>query len=528
MKKLPIGIQTFSEIIEDKYSYVDKSGIAVDLIDSGKYFFLSRPRRFGKSLFISTLQALFEGRQELFIGLAAYDRWDWNKKYPVIKISFAGVARTVADMKQDIFNILNDNQERLAVDCSEAKDLGGCLQLLIKKTWKKYGRRVVILVDEYDKLILDNLDQLDMAKEAREILKDLYGTIKGSDEFIKFAFLTGVSKFARVSIFSGLNNLQDITLDKRYATLCGYTQNDLETVFATALQGADMEKVKEWYNGYNFNGDPVYNPFDILLFINSGLEFNSYWFATGTPTFLIKLIQQQNYFLPLLADLRLNSSLIDSFNFEDIKLEPVLFQAGYLTIKEVHELEYGGVEYTLAVPNKEVSLALHDVLIEFLTNETQYTRIKSSIYSALKNGNLEEFEKTITALFAAIPYNNYVNNTISSYEGYFASVIYTYLASLGLDITAEDVTNKGRIDLTVKLGHNIYILEFKVDGTGSALQQIKDKNYKQKYLAEGKDIYLVGIDFDSEMKNISCFEWEKSELNDCSIVIGSSGSGVRD
>ena len=509
MQKLPIGIQTFSEIIEEGYTYVDKTGMAVDLVESGKYYFLSRPRRFGKSLFVSTLQALFEGRQELFAGLAAHDRWDWNVKYPVIKLSFAGVARTVPDMKQDIHNILQRNQNRLDVTCQRTEDIGGCLQELIEKSFQKYDRKVVILVDEYDKLILDNLDQVDMAKEAREILKDLYTTIKDCDEFIKFAFLTGVSKFAKVSIFSGLNNLEDISLSRDFATVCGYTQHDLETVFKDHLEGADMPRVREWYNGYNFLGETLYNPFDILLFIKNNYQFRNYWFSTGTPTFLIKLIQQQNYFIPKLENLRVNSSVIDSFDISKLKLEPILFQAGYLTIKDV---EFAGsiTMYVLSFPNLETKYSFNDLVLDYLTDQTsEKSTFQADIYSALSGGEVEAFRTTLASLFASIPYNNYVNNTISSYEGYFASVIYAYLASLGLDITAEDVTSKGRIDLTVALGDNLYILEFKVDGNGNALEQIKNKNYQQKYLDKGKNIYLIGIDFSSTEKNIVGFEWEQ-------------------
>ena len=509
MRKLPIGIQTFSEIIEEQHTYVDKTGMAVDLVENGKYYFLSRPRRFGKSLLVSTLQALFEGREELFKGLAAHDRWDWSVQYPVIKISFSGVARTVADMKQDIENILRDNEERLELECRDISDIGGCFKELIKKSFQKYDRRVVILVDEYDKLILDNLDQVEIAKKAREILKDLYTTIKDSDEFIKFAFLTGVSKFAKVSIFSGLNNLEDITLNSQYATICGYTQNDLECVFAEYLQGADMEKVQEWYNGYNFLGESVYNPFDILLFIRNSFQFNAYWFATGTPTFLIKLIQQNNFFIPVLESLKVQNTLIDSFDIENIQLEPILFQAGYLTIREV--IPTGAITmFVLSFPNLETRYSFNDFILGYLTGQTsEKANFQSEIYAALSTGNIKLFEKTLTALFASIPYNNYVNNTIAGYEGYFASVIYAYLASLGLDITGEDVTNRGRIDLTVKLGENIYILEFKVDGKGKALEQIKEKDYQQKYLGEDKKIYLIGIDFSSTEKNISRFEWEQ-------------------
>jgi len=507
MRKLPIGIQTFSEIIEEHYTYVDKTGMAVDLVENGKYYFLSRPRRFGKSLFISTLQALFEGRRELFQGLAAHDRWDWSVQYPVIKLSFAGVARTVADMKQDIENILRRNQNRLKVTCQRTEDIGGCLQELIEKSFQKYGRKVAILVDEYDKPILDNLDQVDMAREAREILKDLYTTIKDCDEFIKFAFLTGVSKFARVSVFSGLDNLKDITLDRRYATICGYRRIDLQTVFAEHLQGADQEKIREWCNGYNFLGESVYNPFDILLFIDSGCIYDNYWFTTGTPTFLIKLIQQQNYFVPNLSNLWVNSSLIDSFDIEKIQIEPVLFQAGYLTIGKVREKKRGGYEFLLREPNKEVQISFNDILIDFLTGQrTEKNRYQDTLYNLFESADLESLRGALTALFASIPYNNYVNNTIASYEGYFASVIYVYLASLGLDIIGEDVTSRGRIDLTVRFGDNIYILEFKVDGQGRAIEQVRQKNYHQKYMGEGKNIYLIGIDFSSAEKNISSFD----------------------
>ncbi|MCI5141754.1 MAG: hypothetical protein D3909_08510 [Candidatus Electrothrix sp. ATG1] len=282
---------------------------------------------------------------------------------------------------------------------------------------------------------------------------------------------------------------------------------------AKRLEGTDREKVREWYNGYNFNGEHVYNPFDILLFIDSGFIFDNYWFATGTPTFLIKLIQRQNYFIPQLENLRVSRSLIDSFNIEDIKVEPILFQAGYLTIKEVKESRRGGQEYLLGIPNREVNISFNDSIIDYLTSQNvEKFFYQDSLFAALENGDIGELEDVVEGLFASIPYNNYVNNTISSYEGYYAGVIYAYLASLGLDLIAEDVTSKGRIDLTIKLGDNIYILEFKVDGRGDALTQIKERNYQQKYLAAGKEIYLLGIHFSSEKKNIAGFDWEKLKI----------------
>ncbi|WP_320055553.1 ATP-binding protein [Desulfuromonas thiophila] len=509
LKKLPIGIQTFSEIRQEGYLYVDKTPQVRQLVEQGKYYFLARPRRFGKSLLVSTLQALFEGRRELFSGLAIEPAWDWTTRYPVIKISFGGVARDLADMKQDVAAILRENQERLGISCPPEDDAGSCFKYLIRHAARKYGQKVVILVDEYDKLIVDNLDQPDVASQGREVLRDLYTTIKDSDEHVKFAFLTGVSKFSKVSVFSGLNNLEDISLNPTYATLCGYTQHDLETTFAAHLQGADMAQVRQWYNGYNFLGERVYNPFDILLFIKNDQRFKNYWFATGTPTFLIKLIRQKNIYLPQLDRLEVSDSLIDSFDLDNIRLEPLLFQTGYLTIRQ--QLQVGAmIHYQLCFPNLETRYSFNDHVLGYLTGQTvEKSQYQAAIYRNLTTADLPAFEETLRGLFASIPYNNYVNNTISSYEGYYASVIYAYLASLGLDLTAEDVTSKGRIDLSIRLDNAIYLIEFKVDGGGKALEQIKQRNYQQKYQGQGKPVYLIGIDFDSAERNLTAFDWEQ-------------------
>ncbi|MDD2558578.1 MAG: ATP-binding protein [Desulfuromonadaceae bacterium] len=511
LEKLPVGIQTFEKIRSADYVYVDKTEQIKHLIEHGEYYFLSRPRRFGKSVLVSTLQSLFEGRKELFEGLYIQDKWDWNTTYPVIKISFGGVARDLHAMHRMVGGIMRSNQERLEVTCQHPEDGGVCLRELIEKAHTKYGEKVVILVDEYDKLIVDNLDQPEVAKQGREVLRDLYATIKDSDEHVKFAFITGVSKFSKVSVFSGLNNLNDISLDERYATVCGYTQHDLNTTFAAHLQGADMDKVRQWYNGYNFLGEPVYNPFDILLFIDKGKVFENYWFATGTPTFLIKLIEQNDYYIPLLENVRVSKSLIDSYDIEDIELEPILFQAGYLTIKEVIPLSYG-TEYILGFPNKEVSISFNDHVARALTHNN-ITVAKGQIYASLNNADVEQLGRALSALFASISNTNYTKNKISSYEGYYASVVYAYFASLGLDLSAEDTTSIGRIDLTIRMSHSIYIIEFKVDGQKegkmSALTQIKERQYHHKYLEHGKEIYLIGIDFDSTKRNIASFQWEK-------------------
>ena len=507
LKKLPIGIQTFEKIRSDDYLYIDKTEQIKHLIDTGEYYFLSRPRRFGKSMLVSTMQSLFEGRKELFEGLYIYDKWDWDTTYPVIKISFGGVARDLTGMYRMVGGIMKYNQENLGIECEYPESGGVCLEEMIRKAYKKYGQKVVILVDEYDKLIVDNLDQLEVAKQGREVLRDLYTTIKDSDQYIKFAFLTGVSKFSKVSVFSGLNNLEDITLNSDFATACGYTQHDLETAFAEHLAGVDMDKVREWYNGYNFLGDKVYNPFDILLFIKNKHVFDNYWFATGTPTFLIKLIEQNKYYIPQLDNLTVSKSLVDSYEIENMKLEPLLLQSGYLTIKEQKELSYG-IEYVLGFPNKEVAISFNDHIALTLTN-ANIAENKGQLYRSLENAELDNLHQALIAMFASIPHNNYTKNTISRYEGYYASVVYAFFASLGLDLKVEDPTSTGRIDMTVKIGATIYILEFKVDDGGNALEQIKEKEYHLKYQDQGKDIYLIGIHFDSGRRNISSFEWEK-------------------
>ena len=324
LKKLPIGIQTFSHIREENYIYVDKTEDALEVIENYKYAFLSRPRRFGKSLFLDTLRNIFEGKRELFEGLYIYDKWDWSIKYPVIKIDWAGDMQTLDSLKSTAIGIFRNNQDRLKVECEDVKVPSTCFSELIQKTYKKYNQKVVILIDEYDKPILDVIENREQAKINREFIKALYTVIKANDEYIRFAFLTGVSKFSKASIFSGLNMLTDISLMPKFGNICGYTQNDLETTFKEYLKEANMQKIKEWYNGYNFLKDDLYNPFDILQFIDNELMYDNYWFRSATPTFLIKLIEKNNYFLPKLSNLVVGKELVDSFDVENISLEVIL------------------------------------------------------------------------------------------------------------------------------------------------------------------------------------------------------------
>jgi len=504
MKKLPVGIQTFSKIIEGDYLYIDKTEIARSLIDSYQYVFLSRPRRFGKSLFLDTLHNIFEGHQELFRGLLIEEQWNWEVTYPVIKISFSGGIRSQETLRKNLFYILNDNQKRLALHCDEKEDPNQCFAELIEKAYEKYHQKVVILIDEYDKPILDNIENIPEALLIRDGMRDFYTKIKENDRYLRFAFLTGVSKFAKVSIFSGLNNLEDISLNPDYGNICGYTQRDLETSFAPYLEGVDMEQVKRWYNGYNFLGDSVYNPFDILLFIKNNHRYKNYWFDTGTPKFLIDLIKKNSYFIPRFNGLETEESLVNSFDIENLNLETILFQTGYLTIKRLI-LEEMEEMYELGFPNREVQISFHKYILQSMTSGSEHVTIRRELLALLNTGDVGALEPVIKRLFGSIAYNNYTNNDIERYEGFYASVLYAYFASIVVGIIAEDVSNKGRIDLTIKVGGRTFLFEFKVS-EGEPLEQIKKMRYYEKYAGER---YLIGIVFDPKARNVSKFEWEK-------------------
>ena len=511
MKKLPIGIQTFSEIITRGYTYVDKTEIAHSLITRGKYYFLSRPRRFGKSLFLDTLKEIFESNKELFKGLFIYDKWDWEVKYPVLRISLgSGVHKSIIDLSENLLWILKKTERDLGINCKNNLKPKQCFEHLLISAYQKYNQKVVILIDEYDKPILDNITDKEIAREMRDVMKDFYSIIKDNDAYVQFVFITGVSKFSKMNLFSGLNNLEDITLHPDYGNICGYTHNDLLTVFNKHLKGADMDKVKQWYNGYNYFGDKVYNPFDILLFISNRFEFRNYWWSTGNPSFLIDMLKTQNYYIPELENFTANEEILNTFDVEKIELVAMLWQTGYLTITDRIE-DIFGIEYKLGIPNKEISISLNNLFITYLTNQTtEKLKQQKRLLNMLRNVDLDGFKDALFSLFASIPYNNFTNNKLPEYEGYYASVMYAYLTSIGLDIIPEDITNLGRMDLSVKLEDKVFIFEFKLTekATGKSLKQIKEKRYWEKF-QDFKNIYLIGIEFSREKRNIIGYEWER-------------------
>ncbi len=511
-KSLPIGIQNLKEIRTGGFYYVDKTRFACRLASEGKYFFLSRPRRFGKSLFLDTLKELFECNRALFAGLYADTHWDWSTPGPVIRISFgSGVVRGREELDRRIRQQLIDIRRELSLaePDAPAEDIAGTFTHLIRDAAAQYGQRAVVLIDEYDKPILDNLSAPEAAIEAREGLKNLYSVLKDADPWLRFVFLTGVSKVSKVSLFSGLNNLRDITLLSEYSDICGYTDSDVDTVFAPELPGLDRDEVRRWYNGYNWGGEPVYNPFDLLLLFQNR-AFKPYWFETATPSFLVKLLAERQFFTPDLDTLVTNETLLGRFDVQDISTEALLFQAGYLTIRDIQELVRGKHLYSLTYPNLEVQISLNEALLPALGLAGDVALLNGvKLLAALREADLPALHTHLQALFAAIPHDWHRNNPIAQYEGYYASVFYSHFAALGLSVTVEEASRQGRVDMVLAHAGHVYLFEFKTvadTAQGHALQQIIARGYADKYRGRGDTVHLIGVEFSRSQRQVVGFE----------------------
>ncbi|MEM7130356.1 MAG: ATP-binding protein [Chloroflexota bacterium] len=510
LQKLPIGIQTFSEIIDEGYLYVDKTEIIHRLITSGKYFFLSRPRRSGKSLTLSTIKSIYLGQRELFSGLWIEEQWDWEKIHPVIHISFSGIGYQTQGLEEAIEAELrligqqHDIQfEQFGIDRMFAE--------LIRKLSAK--GQVVLLIDEYDKPIIDYLDEIEQALAHQKIFKTFYSVIKDSDPYIELLLITGVSKFSKVSIFSDLNNLDDITLYRQFADLTGYTQAELEKYFAPYMPEAQsmlvldrtelLNQLRNWYNGYSWDGTTyVYNPFSILKFFRS-LDFGNFWFETGTPTFLLELLKAE--WLYELEDLTVGEETFASYDIKHLRAIPILFQSGYLTIKEKGDFGL----YTLDYPNAEVKESMLSYIIADLRHQqAALTKpLVIQLYEAFNANDMERVIVLIKSIFKNIPSQIFIKNV----EAYYHSLIYLVFFYLGQYTDAEVNTNDGRLDCVVKTPTHIYVLEFKLDKSADqALQQIKDKGYADKYAADPRPKVLLGINFSSEEKTVD--GWKMMEM----------------
>ncbi|MCP5049492.1 MAG: ATP-binding protein [bacterium] len=514
MKKLPIGIQSFKELIGGGYLYIDKTRDIHNLLTlAGKYYFLSRPRRFGKSLLVSTLKEVFSGNRELFKGLWIYDKIPWQK-HPVIHLDFTRLEFDEADsLKQSIITHLDKIAavHKIQLDAPGYKSR---FDQLIEKL-SQFGQ-VVILIDEYDKPIINHIENLEVAEANRDVLKNLFGVLKGLDEYIRFVFLTGVSKFARVSIFSDLNNLNDITIDDCFATLLGYTQDELTGYFSHHIDALSkkmglsrehlLEQLKLWYNGYSWDGrNFLYNPFSILNLFQKK-RFRNYWFATGTPTFLVNHIRSRNQNIQVLENIEVDDAVFESYDINNLEVVPLLFQTGYLTIKEI---TITGVKesYRLSYPNLEVKESLLQHLLAGYTTQSAavlYGDIQV-LARYIKANNIEEFFTAIKSIFAGIPSHIFINER----EAYYHTVIYIVLKLLGITVNPEEHTNLGRIDNVIETASNIYVMEFKMNSAQDALDQIKEKKYYEKYLNHKKKIILMGISFDAETRNIGEYLIEK-------------------
>ena len=514
-RRLPIGIQTFRTLRERDCYYVDKTAHVERLLDEGTHYFLSRPRRFGKSLFLDTLKELFEGSEELFAGLYIHHRHDWSQRHPVVRLSFGGSSFTEpALLHANVLAQLEGVAEQQGVSARYATGPERFAHLL-RTVHARAGQRVVVLVDEYDKPILDALEEPEVARANRNYLRGLYGVIKDSDAHVRFTFLTGITKFSKVNLFSQLNNLTDITLDPVYSSICGYTEGDLETVFAPELGGLDREQVREWYNGYSWRGnEKVYNPYDVLLLLRRR-EFEAHWFETGTPAFLVDTLFQRRVTSVSLDQTVSTAELLSAFDVggrsatEHIGTEALLFQTGYLTITGVEELG-GEALYRLGYPNREVRQSLNRVLLRQLVQDVnQQTANSMRLARLLEAHDCAGLKELFHAFFASIPYQWYTNNDIARYEGFYASVVYSYFAALGYDIAVEESSSHGRLDMAVRTDGHVYLFEFKVvemEPKGGALEQLQSRDYAAKYRHLNEPIHLIGVEFSRDTRNVTAFE----------------------
>ncbi len=518
---LPVGHSSFQTIREWNFYYVDKTAHIFELARKPGYYFLSRPRRFGKTLLVSTLKELFEGNEKLFRGLHIHDRWDWTTSNPVVRLSFDTTYTEPGKLESHLIRQITKHENRAGIKPSPLPGDGAQrLQDLIVNLYDATQQQVVVLVDEYDKPILDLLENKGMAETNRDYLHGVYGSLKGCADEIRFVFVTGISMYSKVSLFSGLNNLKDISLDPRYATICGYTDSDIDTVFAPELKRLDRDEIRRWYNGYNWLGEEkVYNPFDVLLLFDNRL-FKPYWYETGTPRYLYKLMAKGEIDTLNLENLQMPERELSSFDLETVSVNALLFQCGYLTIVK-HEVQPAGIRYTLYYPNHEVRQSLNQQLVGAVSgNFAKVEKRAKNMARFLADNDFEEFKAELSSFFSNIPNEWYARNPVQHYEGFYASMVYACFTAIGVDVKGEESTSLGRSDLVVVHAGEVFVMEFKVAKqpkeedkveaeAADAIAQIRENDYAGKYRHRRGKIHLLGVVFDGEDRNVVMIRAER-------------------
>ena len=517
--KLPIGIQDFESLRIDGYEYIDKTEHIYRLVSEGRYYFLSRPRRFGKSLLLSTIKSLFLGKRELFKGLAIDQKEDWDwAVHPVLHLDLNTEKYDSKEKLEGKLNSFLSENEKLYGREEWENTFGIRFEGIIKRAYEKTGQRVVILVDEYDKPMLQAIGNKELQDEYRGTLKGFYGALKSMDGCIKFAMLTGVTKFGKVSVFSDLNNLRDISLDYDFHSICGITEQELLSYFPTQIDALAerskltreecIEKLRRMYDGYHFDEDSpgMYNPFSVLNTFQTR-KFGSYWFETGTPTYLVELLRRHYYDLEEMATSEVTADVLNSIDAESTNPIPVIYQSGYLTIKG-YDKEFQ--MYRLGFPNQEVEEGFIKYLAPFYLDNREERSVFDirSFTSDVREGKPEQFLSRLKSLFASAPYDSVKGDK----ENHFQNMMWVVFKMMGFYSQTEYRTSDGRIDLLVETPQYRYIMEFKLDGTAEeALQQIKDKNYQLQFFGdslttsngwEGAKTYIVGVNFSKETRTI--------------------------
>ena len=509
LKRLPVGIQTFSNIIEGDMLYIDKTEYIWNMIHLGKYIFLSRPRRFGKSLLVSTLHAYFEGRKDLFKGLFIESVEKEWVQYPVLRFSMASGKHMEKDqLERYLLFMLAENERRFGIT-SDSIDPNVRLRNLITSIYEKTGKKVVILIDEYDAPLLDVVHEDKTLPMLRNVMRNFYSPLKDSDPYLHFVFLTGITKFSQLSIFSELNNLKNISMRPDYAGVCGITEEEMVTAmtdylddFAEAQQttreGA-VEGLKRQYDGYHFTwpSPDIFNPFSLLNAFQDR-DYTNYWFSSGTPTYLIEMLRKFNVVPSDISQMQVLSSDFDAPTENMASITPLLYQSGYVTIKDY---DRASRLYTLDIPNTEIRVGLMESLLPNyveMRKEAGNTTI-AKMYLSLYRDNLDEMFRLLQSYLLTVPYCNDANS-----EGHYQQMLYVIFSLFGRYVDVEVHTSTGRVDVVMKTNKALYIFELKMNQSAeAALKQIDLKDYASKFALSGLPIVKVGINFDSERRTIA-------------------------